>query len=86
MQKIKMTLTNKSGLHARPASEFAKLATKFKSNIIVEANDRKCNAKSIMGLLSLGVSLGKEITISTEGIDEKEALDALASLLTNITD
>lgn len=82
MEKI-ITILNEQGLHARPASVFAKTANKFKSNIsIVHGNDT-INAKSIIIIMSLGLKKGEEIKIITKGEDEEEAMEALVSLIEN---
>ena len=76
-----VTITNTIGLHARPATFFIQKSNEFKSSIWVEKGDRRINAKSLLGVLSLGITKGTEITIITDGTDEKEALDALESLV-----
>ncbi|MFB9758583.1 MULTISPECIES: HPr family phosphocarrier protein [Bacillaceae] len=67
----------KSGLQARPAALFVQEANRFQSDVFIEKDGKKVNAKSIMGLMSLAVSANTTITIVTEGSDEVEALDAL---------
>lgn len=67
----------KSGLQARPAALFVQEANRFQSDVFIEKDGKKVNAKSIMGLMSLAVSANSAITIVTEGSDEVEALDAL---------
>jgi phosphocarrier protein HPr len=74
-------VTNESGIHARPASLFLQAATSFKSNITITKNEKSGNAKSLLGLLSLGIKKGSEITINAEGEDEKEAVTALVKLV-----
>jgi phosphotransferase system HPr (HPr) family protein len=76
-----VTLQNKTGLHARPAALFVQEASKYKSDIKVEKDGKQVNAKSIMGILSLGVAQGGKIRISASGVDESDALDALAKLV-----
>ncbi|MBU5306833.1 HPr family phosphocarrier protein [Clostridioides mangenotii] len=76
-------IKNKSGLHARPAGMFVKEASKFRSDVDVISKDRKVNAKSIMGIMSLGLSQGEEIKIVVNGIDEEEALQSLVDLVEN---
>lgn len=71
----------KSGLQARPAALFVQEANKFSSEIFIEKEGRKVNAKSIMGIMSLAVGSGKEITLVIDGKDEEEALDALISFV-----
>ncbi len=72
---------NQTGIHARPASLFINTASSFKSNITVIKNGKSGNAKSLLGLLALGINKGSEITINVEGEDEKEALEALTHLV-----
>jgi len=75
------TLTNQVGLHARPATFFIQKANEFKSSIWLERGDRKVNAKSLLGVLSLGIVKGGEITIIADGEDEEEAIAALLQLI-----
>jgi len=75
------TLTNQVGLHARPATFFIQKANEFKSSIWVERDERKVNAKSLLGVLSLGVVKGGEITLIADGEDEAEAISALLHLI-----
>ncbi|MFS1514812.1 MULTISPECIES: HPr family phosphocarrier protein [Chengkuizengella] len=70
----------KTGLHARPAALFVQEANKFSSEIFVEKDDKKVNAKSIMGIMSLAISSGTEINISAEGSDAELAVNALVDL------
>ena len=72
---------NQVGLHARPVTFFIQKANEFKASIWVEKENRKVNAKSLLGVLSLGVARGMEITISAEGEDAQEAVDALEALI-----
>jgi catabolite repression HPr-like protein len=67
----------KTGLQARPAALFVQEANRFTSDIYIEKNGKKVNAKSIMGLMSLAISSGSVITLMADGPDEQEALDAL---------
>jgi phosphocarrier protein len=76
-----ITITNETGLHARPASVFVSTATKFKSELTLLKGEKRVNAKSIMGVLSMGITKGTEITISAEGPDEEEAAGALLELI-----
>ena len=76
-----ITIKNTVGLHARPATFFIQKANSFKSGIWVEKDDRKVNAKSLLGVLSLGIAKGMTITIIADGIDEKAAVDALCDLI-----
>jgi phosphocarrier protein HPr len=81
----KTIIVNTTGLHARPATEFVKLAKSFQSKIMIRnASDSEGiarNAKSVVFVLSLGLSKGKELEISAEGEDEVTAVDALAELV-----
>lgn len=74
-------LKNHSGLHARPASVFVGEASKFKSDVFIEVNDKRVNAKSILGLLTLGIGKDTIIKIIAEGPDENNALDTLCELV-----
>lgn len=76
------TVTNKSGLHARPATLFVQTAAKFKSNITVTTpTGNTANAKSIMSVLTLGAEKGTTITLRAEGDDAEEAIDTLIELM-----
>lgn len=83
MEQKETNVINKSGLHARPASSFVKLAKQFRSDISIVSDGEKINAKSIVALLSAGLVCGKHIVISAEGEDEKEAVDALWQFVTS---
>ncbi len=72
---------NQVGLYARPATFFIKKANEYKSTIMVEKDERKVNAKSLLGVLSLGVTRGSVITISAEGPDEQDAVVALCAMV-----
>ena len=76
-----VTIQNEVGLHARPATFFIQKANSFKSNIMIEKGNRRANAKSLLGVLSLGIEKGHEIIIQAEGSDEGEAAEGLARLL-----
>lgn len=78
-----VTINNEVGLHARPATFFIQKANEFKSGIWVEKEERRVNAKSLLGVLSLGIVQGTSITLIADGVDEKEAVDALADLIEN---
>jgi phosphocarrier protein HPr len=77
----KVVVLNKTGFHARPASLFAETASAFQSAITVTKDGRKGSGKSIVNLLALCIKKDSEITISAEGADEREALDALVQLV-----
>ena len=80
MEKI-VTIKNASGLHARPAGMFVKKASEFKSTVEIKAKDKVVNAKSIMGIMSLGLGKGEEVTICAAGADEEAAVNALVELV-----
>lgn len=74
-------INNQVGLHARPATFFIQKANEFKSSIWVEREERRVNAKSLLGVLSLGIVKGTTITLIADGADEKEAIDKLVELI-----
>ena len=76
-----VTIKNSVGLHARPATFFIQKANSFKSSIWVEKEDCRVNAKSLLGVLSLGIVGGTEITLIADGSDEAGAVDALVALV-----
>ena len=77
----KVTVQNQVGLHARPATFFIQKANEFKSSIWVEKEDRRVNAKSLLGVLSLGIVKGTAITIIADGADEDAAIATLSELI-----
>lgn len=81
MVKQELVLNNSVGLHARPATFFIQKANEYKSSIWVEKKDRRVNAKSLLGVLSLGIVKGTTITLIADGADEKEAISALVELV-----
>ncbi len=78
-----ITIQNSVGLHARPATFFIQKANSYKSSIWVEKEDRRVNAKSLLGVLSLGITKGMTITLIADGGDEVEALNGIEELVTN---
>lgn len=76
-----ITVKNIIGLHARPATFFIQKANEFKSSIWVEKEDRRVNAKSLLGVLSLGITKDSTITIVADGVDEIVAVDSLLVLI-----
>ena len=74
-------ITNTVGLHARPATFFIQKANSYRSSIWVEREDRRVNAKSLLGVLSMGIVKGTTITLIADGADEEEALEGLAVLV-----
>jgi len=84
MYKKQVLITNRTGIHARPAAEFCKLATRYESDIFVKRladNPQEGNAKSVINVMSLGLSKGVTIEIRAEGEDEQEAVEALVALV-----
>ena len=84
MYTREITVKNEVGLHARPATYFIQTANEFKSGIWVEKEERRVNAKSLLGVLSLGIMKDTTVTLIADGGDEKEAVDALADLIENL--
>lgn len=81
MVSQEITIANEEGLHARPAALFVKAASKFTSDITLEANGKKANAKSVMRLMTVGAKKGMSVKISAEGSDEQEAVQSLIELI-----
>ena len=77
-----VVIVNTSGLHARPATFFIQKANSFKCSVWVEKGDRKVNAKSLLGVLSMGIVKGTVVTIIADGVDEAEAVAGLENLIT----
>jgi len=77
----KLTVLNKLGIHARPAAQFVRVASRFQSDVTVEKDEEPVDGKSIMGLMMLAVGCGAEITVTVDGPDEKETLAALEELV-----
>ena len=76
-----VVIDNQVGLHARPATFFIQKANEFKSSIWVEKEERRVNAKSLLGVLSLGIVKGTAVKISAEGADEEAAIETLSALI-----
>jgi len=76
-----VTVNNNVGLHARPATFFIQKANSFKSSVWVEKDERRVNAKSLLGVLSLGIVKDMTITLIADGSDEKDAVEGLCSLI-----
>ena len=76
-----VTVENQVGLHARPATFFIQKANEFKSSIWVEKEERRVNAKSLLGVLSLGIRGGSDIRLIAEGSDEEVAVEGLVALV-----
>lgn len=81
MKAERVTLCNRLGLHARAASKLVSTAAEFESRVNVVRDDRRVNAKSIMGVLMLAAPVGTEIEIECDGADEDDALAALVALV-----
>ena len=81
MLSKEVVINNQVGIHARPATFFIQKANEFKSSIWVEKEERRVNAKSLLGVLSLGIVKGTEITIIADGTDEEEAIATLSALI-----
>ena len=81
MYSQEAVVNNQVGLHARPATFLIQKANEFKSSIWVEKDERKVNAKSLLGVLSLGIVGGTTIRIIADGADEKEAVESLVELV-----
>ena len=84
MLSKEVVVQNQVGLHARPATFFIQKANEFKSSVWVEKDERKVNAKSLLGVLSLGITKGTSINIIADGSDEKDAVEVLVRLIASI--
>lgn len=76
-----VTVQNQVGLHARPATFFIQKANEYKSTIWISREERKVNAKSLLGVLSLGITKGTVVSILAEGVDEQQAVEGLIDLI-----
>jgi len=81
MKELITTITHQVGLHARPAALFVKTASKYSSNVTVSYDGKTKNAKSMLGILSMGIGANAEITIQAEGEDEEEVIIAIDELI-----
>jgi phosphocarrier protein HPr len=81
MIKQDIEIINKLGLHARASSKLTQTASQFASEIWIEKNGRKVNAKSIMGVMMLAAAMGSSVTLEASGADEAEAIAALVALI-----
>ena len=81
MKQIAVTVTNKLGLHARASAKLTKLASSFPCEVFMSRNDRRVNAKSIMGVMMLAAGLGSTVEIECDGQREDEAMKALLALI-----
>ncbi|MES3014065.1 MAG: HPr family phosphocarrier protein [Pseudomonadota bacterium] len=81
MIKQSITISNKLGLHARASAKLTKLAGSFQSDVFMTRNDRRVNAKSIMGVMMLAAGIGSVVELEVTGADEQPAMDALLALI-----
>jgi phosphocarrier protein HPr len=82
MHEKTFNITSEAGIHARPATTLVNTATKFQSDIYLTYNGKSVNLKSIMGIMSLGVQKGAEVTVSAEGSDADAAINELTEVMT----
>lgn len=83
MKHKEIVISIPNGLEARPVALLVQVASQFDSSIYIEMQDKKVNAKSIMGMMTLGVSEGQSVTVSADGEDETEAIASIEKYLTN---
>jgi phosphocarrier protein len=83
MLRQEIEITNKLGLHARASAKLTQLAGQFKSAIWITRNERRVNAKSIMGVMMLAANKGSAVSLETDGEDEAQAMSALTALITD---
>ena len=81
MPQREIEIINKLGLHARASAKLTQLAAKYQSEVLMSRNNRKVNAKSIMGVMMLAAGKGAKVVIEIEGPDESDAMDAIVSLI-----
>lgn len=77
----KMTIKIATGLEARPTAILVQIASQFESSVHIECEDKKVNAKSIMGMMSLGLAAGEEVVVTAEGADEEAAMEKMEQFL-----
>ena len=83
MPQREVEIVNKLGLHARASAKLTQLAAKYQCDIAMSRNNRKVNAKSIMGVMMLAAGKGAKVTFETSGPDEAEAMDAIVALVSD---
>lgn len=83
MTSLEIVIKHKVGIHARPAALFVQEAQKYKSQVMLVFEGRRANAKSLLGVLGLGIGSGATVSIISEGIDETEAVESLKKLVDN---
>ena len=81
MPQREVEIVNKLGLHARASAKLTQLAAKYQSDVVLSRNNRKVNAKSIMGVMMLAAGKGAKVTLETNGPDEAEAMEAIVALI-----
>ena len=81
MIKTSLTISNKLGLHARASAKLTKLAGSFQCDVFLTRNDRRVNAKSIMGVMMLAAGIGSAVEVETSGSDEQAAMSAITALV-----
>ena len=84
MKMKNMKIELQTGLEARPVAVFVQIASQYESSIYVEHNYKRVNAKSIMGMMTLGLPSGEEVTVSADGTDEEEALKGIEEFLGSV--
>jgi phosphocarrier protein len=82
----RILILNESGLHARPVSELVRCAMRFKSEITIEANGKKCSAISIMDIMTADIRKGAEISVTAEGADADKAIEAIENCLKQLAE
>lgn len=78
-----ITIKIPTGLEARPVALLVQVASRYESSVFVECEDKKVNAKSIMGMMSLGIAAGEEVTVTANGNDEEEAIENIEKYLSS---
>ncbi len=86
MKELRIKITNPTGLHTRPGTEFVRIAKGFESNITVSKDGKEANAKSLVKVMKLGISQGSEILLVAEGSDEAAAIQALETYISQLTE
>lgn len=79
----RITIKIPTGLEARPVALLVQVASRYESSVFVECEDKKVNAKSIMGMMSLGIAAGEEVTVTANGPDEEEAIENIEKYLSS---
>lgn len=86
MQKLELEITNPTGLHTRPGTEFVRLVKTFACDVKIQKGEKTANAKSLVKVLMIGISQGDMIEVTADGPDEVEALAGIQRYLENLTD